>query len=610
VGPTRFHLTYIGTEARESRFACDENARRRRQLVEFSANSAHARAGTNAAVRRLRIWLEEKPEKFGSKVTYNGRFRISFWVGQTRRAAMKRWVIERGALIGGLCLVACGPTSTDDDDESTASDLAALATSNVEQALRGTHRAGSFIADSATIADALGSFSGSSEYCTTSCSVDGVCETVCVDEEDPLTVADLQEGRADLDEAIDDMVENLKEKIFTAENLESSSGGTATYLLGPKVFCSSSSSSLDPVPSSGGTGSQPAPEEEPMLDQGCVDEFNRLQPRLRLSSPSTGNVDVALLLTSSRKNPVTLELHSNHLGLVIDLGETKATLDAAGEDTGSITQMAGKLGFEIRKNGELDYSLRANVVESVALGSTDDAGDEIQYGVGASVPTMELRLDGNAREITGSIDYGAITLSGSLNAFRDTFDPPEYDPLTGENVPRPTYTGAVEAMLAGVEGSATFDGSTDKLTLSHLGLGDASSTLKFDGQTLAQLDLNPSAGRHFDMTVEQQTGGSVVTFSPTLDASALLNFAPLAAQITDISPELLNNALHFWFDGTNPSVKSQSDQLAILSGTMHFTNAYDPTQDFTATAGQCVSSADVDASANEGVTGVLVTTCQ
>ena len=49
---------------------------------------------------------------------------------------MKRWVIERGALVGSLCLVACGPTSTDDDGEATASDLAALATSNVEQALR------------------------------------------------------------------------------------------------------------------------------------------------------------------------------------------------------------------------------------------------------------------------------------------------------------------------------------------------------------------------------------------------------------------------------------------------------------------------------------------
>ncbi len=79
---------------------------------------------------------------------------------------------------------------------------------------------------------------------------------------------------------------------------------------------------------------------------------------------------------------------------MIDLGETKATLDAVGEDTGSITQMAGKLGFEVRKNGELDYSLRANVIESVALGITDDAGDEIHYGLGASVPTMELRLDG------------------------------------------------------------------------------------------------------------------------------------------------------------------------------------------------------------------------
>jgi hypothetical protein len=524
---------------------------------------------------------------------------------------MKAWVLKRGVLVGGVFLAACGPTSTEDDDGTTGSDLAGMATSNVEKALRGTHRAGSFIADSATIADSLSSLSDSSEYCTTTCTT--VCETVCVEEEDPVTVAELQESRSDLNESIDELVKTLKEEIFTAKNLESESGGSATYRLGPETLCSSSSSddSLEPVPSAtGGTGAMPAPSTTPEYDPDCLDQLNRLQPRLRLSSPSDGNVDVALLLTSSRHNPVTLELYSNHVGIVIDLGETKATLDAVGEDTGQISEMVGKLGFEIRRNAELDYSLRANVIESVSLGLTNDAGEKIHYGVGKSVPTMELRLDGNARQITGTIDYGAITLSGPLNAFRDSFDEEEYDPLTGEPLPRPAYTGGIELVVAGVEGSAMFDGATDKLTLDHLGLGDASSTLKWEGQTLAQLDVNPTAGRHFDMTVEKKSAGSLITFSPTLDASLLLNFAPLAAQISDISPELLNNALHFWFDGNSPAVESQDDQLKVVSGTLHYTNAYDPTQDFTATAGQCVSSADVDATASEGVTGVLVTTCQ
>ncbi len=106
------------------------------------------------------------------------------------------------------------------------------------------------------------------------------------------------------------------------------------------------------------------------------------------------------------------------------------------------------------------------------------------------------------------------------------------------------------------------------------------------------------------MTVEKQTGGSLITFSPTLDASALLNFARSPRRSPDISPELLNNALHFWFDGTNPSVKSQRTN-SRSSPAPCTTNGYDPTQDFTATAGQCVSSADVDASASDGVTGVV-----
>lgn len=520
---------------------------------------------------------------------------------------MNQSVMRHGALVGGLLVAACGPTTM---DETTGEDLAAMAESNVEAALRGTHRAGSFLADSATVADSLSSLGGGSQYCTYECTPDGICQDVCTTVEDPVTVAELQDDRQELDEGIDDIIKTLKEKIFTEENLEP--GTSATYLLKPKTFCGSTGSSLEPAPNpgTGGTGTaDPAPKPE--LDPDCVDEINRLQPRLRLSSPSAGNVDVELILTSARKRPVTLELHQNHVGIVVDLAETKGTLDALGEDTSSITEMVGRFGLELRKNADLDYSFRASVIDAIKLGIQDDAGQQIRYSISASVPTFELRLDGNAREVTGTVDYGTMTISAPLNALRDSFaGPEEYDPVTGLPVPRPTYTGNIEYLLAGVEGSMTFDGSTDKLTLSHLGLGDASSTLKLDGTTLAQLDLNPNAGRHFDMTIEKQPAGTQVSFSPTLDFSALLNFAPLAAQIPDIAPDVMNNALHFWFDGDRPTVQGNDEQLKVVSGTMHYENSYDPSLNFTASAGSCIESPAVDASTTEGVSGVVVTTCQ
>jgi len=528
-------------------------------------------------------------------------------------ARMKQSVLGHGAFVGAVFLVACGGTSTK-DDESTSTDLAALAESNVEQALRGAHRAGSFLADSAALADSLGSLGGGSESCDTACDSSGFCTTTCTT--DPVTVADLQQSRDDMSASIDSIMKELREKIFSKENLESEGNGSVTYLLGPKTLCASTTVSTPtvstpggPSPPQGGTagtaGTASTPTAEPELDPDCVDQVSRLEPRLRLSSPSAGNVDVELLLTSSKLNPATLELYRDHAGVVVDLGDIKSTLDMLGESTGSLDSLVGKLGFEIRKNHELDYSLRANVLADVVVGMHDDLGNAVSYGVGASTPTAEVRLDGNARELLGSWDLGAITVKAPLNAFRDTFDPEQYDSF-GYPIPRPTYQGALEFLLAGIEGTATFDGNTEKLALSHLGLGDTSSTLKVDGNVLAALDVNAMNGRHFDLLVEKRSAGTSLTFSPTLDTSLLLNFAPLANQISDIPPELMNDTLRFWLDGQSPSLEVGGDQLKVLAGTLNFTNTYDPTQNVSAAPGQCVASSTSDSATS----AFVVTACQ
>jgi hypothetical protein len=514
-------------------------------------------------------------------------------------------------LLGGVGLVACSPASK---NEPTSTDLAAMAESNVEAALRGAHRAGSFLADSAALADALSPLAGSSEQCDYSCDANGNCSDTCVTQTQTVTVADLQDDRDSLNQSIDDLVKELKEKIFTTDNLESESDGTATYLLGPKTFCvvttTSSTSAPPPVGGAGTSSTAQPPMTQSSIDPDCAKQINSLQPRLRLSSPSAGNVDVALLLTSSKYNPVTLELYTDHAGIVVDLGDLKKTLDAAGEDTGSLASMVGKVGFEVKKNAELDYSLQLNVLEDVVVGVRAATGEIADVGLGKSVPTLELRLDGNTKKLTGTMDYGAITAQGPLNAFRDTFDPETYDAF-GNPVPRPTYVGAVDGLLAGIEASVTLDGNADRLTLQHLGLGDQTSRLKVDSDVIAAVDLNPQAQRHFDLTLAKDPGGTIFTFSPTLDATVLLNFAPLAKQISDIAPELMNDTLHFWFDGQNPSLqKHGDDQVKVLTGTLNYTSSYDPTQNVTAAAGSCISSPSDTTSSSSNTPALVVGACK
>jgi hypothetical protein len=517
---------------------------------------------------------------------------------------MKRNLVMTWALVvGSLPLAACGPTTTDsDDDGGPGTDLAKLAIDNTEHALLGAHSAGSFIADSQTFADAFSSLGG--ESCeTTDCFGDAACvpETVCTPNE--VTIADLQDQRTELRDGIDDFIQYLRDDVFAKAHVESSTASSITYHLGPEVLCEDQTEIPD--------GSGAAPSTTPTYDPECVDQSNRLQVRLKLTLASAGNVNLAVILTEAKRNPVNFELYRDHVGVSTDLQEVKATLDAAGEDTTNIPTLEGRIGFELRRNAELDWSFLANVFQNVVIGIVDDdTGEQVRVGVGASAPSSELRLNGNARNILGAIDYGAISVSGSLNAFRDSFDEAEYDPITGEELPRPTYTGNVEAMIAGYEGSVTFDGATDHLTLTGLGLGNVASTLKWNEQILAQFDLNKDAGRHFDLGYQKTNAGSEFTFSPTFDSLVSLNFAPLANQIPDISPSLMNDTIHVWFDGQNPKIEVTDEQVKVVSGTFNVTSTATPDANLTVSPGMCLVESGATEPTNEAIGTLTTGACQ
>jgi len=496
------------------------------------------------------------------------------------------WVL----MAGSLPLVACGPTTTDADDEGgdPGVDLAKIAIDNTEKALLGAHAAGSFIADSSTFAESLSSLGG--ETCVTDCT--DTCIETCT--ADPVTLADLQEGRDEIRTGINDLILQLRDETFTTQTLEGTTSSSATYRFGVEELCGEIVSD-EPAPA-------PAPAPEPMYDPECVDYANRLQPRVRFTSAGTGNVDAAIQLTSSRRTVASCEFHQDHVNVSVDLGEVKATLESIGEDLGTLANLDGTVAFEIRQNADLDYSMLASVVQDIVLAIADeDTGDEMEVSLGRSEPMMELRLNGNARNITGSTNYGAITVAGPLNAFRDSFTDVEYDPITGEELPGTPYTGDIELFVAGVESSITFDGSTDHLLIEGMGMGDASSTLKFDGQVISQFDFNPANGRHVDIGIDSTSNGAVLTFTPTLDVNLLLNFTPLLPQIPDISPSLLNEQIRIWFDGMNPSIETGGDQVKIVSGTLNITSAATPEANISVPAGMCLVDSGAVEPTNEAI---------
>lgn len=496
-------------------------------------------------------------------------------------------------------LVACG---SPEREPISAKTLALTAETHVERALRGAHDAGSFLAESTLLAKMLSSTSGSS--CDPApaqpCPSGAVCpppeEPTC--DTDSVTLADLQQSREDLSESIDELLKSLREKVFSDENLESEDGSSAVYLLGPNFFCSAESSGDAAAPTPG--GATPEPEPEPVMDSACVERAQKLQPRLRLTSPSDGNVDVALLLTAKRTNPATLQLRTDSVGVVFDLAEFQASMDAIEQPLDGFASLSGQVQLELKKNAARDYSFRVNALSALALSTLDDLEQRVSVTLGKSVPTFEIRLDGNARRLTGSYDLGALGVTGPLNAFRDNLDDAAPTAAGEPPAPEKTYTGTIDALLAGLEGSVVYEGDQDKLGFRGLGLGDQGSTLKFDGDTLAQLDLNPAAGRHFDVSLERDSDDrTTLTFSPTFDLTLFLNFAPLAQQVSDIPAYLMGDTLRVWFDGSAPSVRGELDQLRVLTGSLNLSSASVPSAGLQVPAGSCLLESNADAPDHE-----------
>lgn len=511
----------------------------------------------------------------------------------------------------GPFLAGCGPT---EQEPISASTLALTAQENVAHALRGAHAAGSFIAESATLAELLSA--PSEQDCPptgfTPCPPGTVCpapeQPVC---RDSVTSEDLQESRQEMSDAIDDLVQMLGEEVFVPENLESEDTASATYRLPTDMLCGSDGED-GPLPGSAypeTTPFAPAPMNE--LDPDCVEQAAKLQPRLRLTSPSDGSVDVALLLTPSKRNPITLRVGTESVSLVVDLGEIKASLDAAGYEMENLVAMSGKVSSELRRNAELDYSFRLNVLSNLSVTQRDDLGQETRVSLTESSPSFELKLDGNAHRVTAAYDFGSLAVHGPLNAFRDTFDDQEEFDAVGDPLPQKTYAGLIDLLVGGLEGNLVLDGDQDTLNFSGLGLGEVSSTLKHDGTLLGKLDLNPGSGRHFDLRLARNVDDTTtIGISPTFDLTFLANFAPLQGQIEDLPNYLLGDTSRIWLEGQNPSLRGEPEQLRVLTGTLNLTSSRNPEANLVVMPGACLRESEASSPSHELLGSLVAGDCR
>jgi hypothetical protein len=480
--------------------------------------------------------------------------------------------------------------------EISSNQAALTASENSERALDGLIDAADFLSQSTSVAQTLSLMGGhgSCESTGASCSSSGCqpAETVCTS--DGVDEADLEEARADLKKSAEELVQRLRERILIPANLESETSTSATYRLGPEVWCED-----ETEPQLPGSVSPPS------YDPDCVDQADKLQPRLRLTSPAEGDVDVALLLGAQRNEPLVFELHQHSLGVKLNLGEALDTAREFGEDAEAIEKLSGVLELQLVENQARDYSLDLNVLQAVEAVLNSD-GDRLSVSIGASSPAIQLRLDGNARRLLASMDLGSLRVLGPLRLFADAFGGQDDQIDSNESgfaapaPARPDYHGAVEMFLAGLEGSLEYVADSDQLKLNGLGFGDRTSFIKNDGQTLASLDLNSALGRHVNLVLEPQGESTKISISPGFDLKLALAFQHIADQVEGIQAQLLDDTWHFWFQGDQPVIVTSDDQVAVEAGTLHVESSADPSANLVVSVGMCLVEQESQSSEEEG----------
>jgi hypothetical protein len=527
------------------------------------------------------------------------------------RTHTKVFLMKKSQVCLGLTCLSLGVFACKGEPERleiSSTQAALTASQNAELALQGVIDAGEFLASSTSIAKALNALGGQGETCESSgtfCPDGTDClppETVCTSDE--IRDEDLEEARQELRDGADRLVRELRERILVEANLEASTSTSATYRLGPDVLCSGDTG--DDAPTGAGV-----PAQQADLDEDCVDQVTRLEPRLLLTSPRDGDIDVALLLGTDRHAPLSLELYHDSLGVRLDLDEAFAVATQLGEDLEGLRELSGLLELRLVKNADLDYSLELNVLEALSA-VVDSDGETLTTSLGASSPAWNVRVDGRADTLSAGLDLATFRLMGPLRLFADLFE--SDDSAEGELPPigeasfsaplpeEPSYTGVVELLLSGLSGSVHYTADQDVLAFENVGFGDATSTLKHDGHVLFGLDLNAAAGRRVNLRVSPTDEGAQISITPSFDLRVAVAFEYIADQFDGIADYLLHDAFHVWFEGESPAIEVGDEHFRVTSGTLHADSEAEPSANVSVSAGMCLVEAEaaVDASETSG----------
>lgn len=302
----------------------------------------------------------------------------------------------------------------------------------------------------------------------------------------------------------------LEQRLFSDDHLEASHRRGATFLLRGASLCAGMQPCTD---ATAGACSEP--------NASCIQSVDAAQIRLRATLVGSDGLDVALLVGPTRANPLLLELRRKSVAVELDLRNTKLALDhlqaVAGSGEAEIGLARGKIRLVFTSAGPDDIGFVASIPEAIQFQLQVPQG-AIELNVDDRVPALELHANGVRKTLSIAVDNGAVDLSVPYAFLTD-----------GKG------TGTLALHLSGQTWRMQAVDDQKTLTLTDVSWHEP-STLAKDGVPIFALDINPNAGRNFDLslTPAEAPGGILFKVQPELHVAAECNLQVIAPEFADI----------------------------------------------------------------------------
>lgn len=332
-------------------------------------------------------------------------------------------------------------------------------------------------------------------------------------------------------------------------------------------------------------------------DSTCRRAFAEVPVRLEVVSPREGALEINVFAGEAADPVSTISLDDISASVAVNIAQLRAAAELFAPyfdipvDQLPSTAL-GAFTVAITKNAQHDYTATLSIGRDIQLESTHpDFIAQLSIAARTS-PVLSARLDGNARRFYGDVDFAAVEAAMPAGILLEELT------CSADEVDCGPFHGVLSAHLAGASASLELTSTLDRLLISNVGLGDATSRIQLDQTNLIEADVNALHDRRFD--VELAAFDDFVEASVrrafTLDLG--LDLAPLNDQVDDLPAWTAHDRLHVRFDGAAPNIRigngddatiagrSMSVIAQVLSGELEFSS--DATSPVVVPSGECL----------------------